>query len=678
MKHSLLLILFATLQAPSILAQPDPSSIDIVRDRWGVPHIFAPTDAGVSYGLAWAHAEDDFATIQQTIMAGKRMVGRVIGRDGAAIDYFVHLIKARELVDDHIEELSPAYRKVIDAYTAGINAYAREHPKKVIHKKIFPVTVNEVVTAYVLSLTVMSSVDRIVGDLVNNRIHDDPYSYTGNGSNAIAVSRKKTTDGYTYLAINSHQPLEGPVSWYEAHLCSEEGWNILGGLFPGGATVFHGVNETLGWAHTVNYPDKVDVYKLKMDPDQKDHYILNGSSLPLEVRKVKLKVKLLGIPIGIKKKAYWSEFGATVKNDSGYYSIRFGANMDIRPGEQWYYMNKATNLEEFKKALEMTAISGFNIVYADKEDNLYYISNGKIPVRDPAYHWRKTLRADTTATLWTQFHPLADLPQITNPSSGYLFNMNNTVYNASGTKDNIDPATIDQTMGYPYYDNNRSIRFQQLMAKHERLSYADFKKIKYDHTLPDSLYYRQDANKAFRLDPASYPDIADYIQGLRDWDRKGNRESTGATLFKVLYDLVDRGRGTIATEQNLVEVIRLAKSELTEKYGTIYIPLGEYQVHQRGDMELALDGLPDVIATINTQPYKGKERATHGESHIIMVRFGEDGPILESVNAFGASNDPDSPYYTDQMELFVNHQLKPMTLDKKKIYAEAARVYHPE
>jgi acyl-homoserine-lactone acylase len=95
-------------------------------------------------------------------------------------------------------------------------------------------------------------------------------------------------------------------------------------------------------------------------------------------------------------------------------------------------------------------------------------------------------------------------------------------------------------------------------------------------------------------------------------------------------------------------------------------------------MELALDGLPDVIATINTQPYKGKERATHGESHIIMVRFGEDGPILESVNAFGASNDPDSPYYTDQMELFVNHQLKPMTLDKKKIYAEAARVYHPE
>ena len=177
MKHSLLLILFATLQAPSILAQPDPSSIDIVRDRWGVPHIFAPTDAGVSYGLAWAHAEDDFATIQQTIMAGKRMVGRVIGRDGAAIDYFVHLIKARELVDDHIEELSPAYRKVIDAYTAGINAYAREHPKKVIHKKIFPVTVNEVVTAYVLSLTVMSSVDRIVGDLVNNRIHDDLYSF---------------------------------------------------------------------------------------------------------------------------------------------------------------------------------------------------------------------------------------------------------------------------------------------------------------------------------------------------------------------------------------------------------------------------------------------------------------------------------------------------------------------
>ena len=672
----LLLLFCAIFLADTSQSQPDPSSIDIVRDRWGVPHIFAPTDAGVSYGLAWAHAEDDFATIQRTLMAGKRMVGRYAGPKGAAIDYFVHLIKARELVDAHINEFTPAYRKVIDGYTAGINAYARDHPKEVLHRKIFPVNVNEVVTAYVLSLTVMSSVDRIVGDLVNNKINDDPYN--SNGSNAIAISRKKTTDDYTYLAINSHQPLEGPVSWYEAHLCSEEGWNILGGLFPGGATVFHGVNENLGWAHTVNYPDKVDVYKLKMDPNQKDHYILNGSSIPLEVRKIKLKVKLLGIPITIKKKAYWSEFGATVKNDFGYYSIRFGANMDIRPGEQWYYMNKAKNLDEFKKALEMTAISGFNIVYADKYDHIYYVSNGKIPFRNPAYNWRRRLPADTTATLWTQFHPLADLPQITNPSSGYLFNMNNTVYNASGVGDNIDPATIDKTMGYPLRDNNRSIRFQYLMGRHQKLSYTDFKKIKYDITLPDSLYYRLDANRVFRLDPAKYQDVADYIIGLRNWDRVASRESTGATLFKVLYDLVNRGKLNIETDDDLVEVIRLAKSKLTKKYGTIFLPLGEYQVHQRGNVELPLDGLPDVIATTNTQPYKGKERASHGESHIIMVRFGENGPLLESVNAYGASNDPDSPHYTDQMEMYVNHQLKPMTLVKERIYAEAVSVYHPK
>ena len=657
-------------------AQINPKNIDIVRDKWGVPHIYGKTDAETAYGLAWAHAEDDFKTIQHTLMLGKGLLGLKFGKKGAAIDYFVGLIRARKVAHDSINTLTPAYRKVLRGYMEGINAYAKSHKKEVVMRKIFPVTEVDLLTSYVVSLSVMDKVDRVVSDLFNNKITENPYSIYG--SNAIAISRKKTTNGKTFLDINSHQPLEGPLSWYEAHLVSEEGWNILGGLFAGGTSVFQGVNPYLGWGHTVNYPDKVDVFKLKMHPTLKNTYQFDGKWLKLEEQKIKLRIKFLGIPIGIKKRAYWSVYGATVKNDSGYYSVRFAANMGVKAPEQWYYMDKTKNLTEFKKVLKMTAITGFNIVYADKYDSIFYVSNGKIPIRNPRYHWDKVVPGNTSKTLWTKFHPFADLPQITNPKSGYVFNMNNTVYNASGDQDNLNPMNLDQTMGYPFKDNNRSIRFQQLIHKLDKVSYKDFKRMKYDITLPDSLYYSMDANVFFRLNPNKYPTIKNYLEGLQKWNHSANKDSYGATLFKVIYDVTTRGNYKEITKTNAPEIVSKAQAHLIKNFGTIHVKLGTYQVHQRGNVELPVEGLPDVIAATHTKPFKNKERIFAGESHIMLVQFDKNGPVFETINAYGASNHPNSKHYTDQMQLYVNHKLKKMTLNKTEIYKNAERIYHPE
>jgi len=657
-------------------AQINPKNIDIVRDQWGVPHIFGKTDAETSYGLAWAHAEDDFVTIQQTLMAGKGLLGKKLGKSGAAIDYFVQLIRARALVDEQLNTLNPKFRSVLNGYVEGINAYAKTHPNAVTLSKLFPVNEKDLLTSYVVSLAVMDKVDKVISDLFNNKITENPYSIYG--SNAIAISAKKTTNGKTFLAINSHQPLDGPASWYEAHLVSEEGWNILGGLFAGGATVFQGVTPNLAWGHTVNYPDKVDVFKLKMHPTKENYYEFDGQWKPLEVKKVKLGVKILGLPIRVYKKAYWSLYGATVKNDSGFYSVRFAANMGIKAPEQWYFMNKAKNFTEFKKALEMTAITGFNIVYADKYDTIFYVSNGKIPLRNPRYNWVKVLPGNTSKTLWTKFHPFADLPQIINPKSGYLFNMNNAVYNASGGDDNLTPMQLDQTMGYQFKDNNRSIRFQQLIHKLNKVSYDDFKRMKYDITLPDSLYFNMDANKFFRLNPEHYPNIKNYLIELQKWNRTADRESYGATLFKVLYDVASRGAYKEITLENAPKIVEIAQELLLKNFGTIAVKLGTYQVHQRGAVELPVEGLPDVIAATHTQAYKNKERVFAGESHIILVQFDENGPVFETVNAYGSTNNSKRKHYTDQMDLYVNHQLKKMTLNKAEIYKNAESVYHPE
>jgi len=262
MKRILLFVTCLTLTYNWANAQINPAKIDIIRDSFGVPHIFGKTDPDVAYGLAWAHAEDDFATIQQSLMAGKSMLAQYQGKKGASIDYIIHLLRIPELVEAKYEsDLSPAFKKLLEGYAAGLNAYANAHPKEILLKKIFPVTPKDMVQYSVLQLCVLSGADKALSSIFGGTV---PLleNYKTAGSNAFAFNSAKTTDGQVYLDINAHQPLEGPVAFYEAHLNSEDGWNIIGANFPGAPCILHGCNEYLGWAHTVNSPEKLDVYQI--------------------------------------------------------------------------------------------------------------------------------------------------------------------------------------------------------------------------------------------------------------------------------------------------------------------------------------------------------------------------------------------------------------------------------
>lgn len=677
--------LFICLLSGSLMAQSiNPDSIKIARDAYGVPHIFAKTDPEVSYGLAWAHAEDDFATIQLTMLAGQRSLAKLKGKDGATVDYIVHLLRCREVVEQQLPTLSPDFRALIDAYVQGINSYAATHRKEILVRGSFPTNVTEYLTSIVFSTSIISGVDGVLSSIFSGKVASLKEFETG-GSNAIAVNSARTNDGQTYIAINSHQPLEGPVAWYEAHLCSEQGWNMLGGLFPGGPVVFHGTNENLGWAHTVNFQDKIDVFQLEINKANPNQYRFDGEWVELEARKVKLKVKVGPLRIPIKKEVLWSKYGATLRNEKGTYSVRLGANQDIRAVEQWYRMNKAQNFSEFYKAMEMTAIPGFNTVYADRNDTIFYVSNGKIPIRAEGYNWQGTLPGNTSKTLWTDFHPLKDLPQYINPKSGYLFNTNNTPYNATGAEDNLKSTDFDATMGYETRDNNRSTRMQELFGQYDRLSYEDFKRIKYDNQLPKNLAFQTDLNALFSLDPVKNEDINVLIKTLNNWDKKADVNSEGAAVFLLCYryfyeKLVKTGFDRTLTSEECAEALRFVKGYLTTNFGRTNITLGEMQKLVRGTKVLPIWGIPDVITAINSAEYKdGKLKAAQGESYIELVRYPKNGlPIIESVINYGASNRPGSPHYDDQMELFVNQKIKKMTLDKQQVLKDAVRVYAPK
>jgi len=521
------------------IAQIQTENIDIVRDRYGVPHIFAKTDAEVAYGLAWAHAEDDFNTIQLGYLAGNNLLSKHIGNPGLGADFIAQFIGSEALFEKNYNTaISPEYKKIVRGYAAGMNSYALNHPNEVLVPDLFPIDEKKMMRYAQLQLFISSKGDQWVSRIINNQLEFEfKKEEQHKGSNTFAFNSAKTKDGNTYLAINTHQPLDGPVSWYEAHLCSEEGTNILGALFAGSPNILIGANENLAWSHTVNQPDKTDVFALEMHPKNKLQYKVDNEYLSLEQKEAQLTLKLFGIPLPIKKKYYQSIYGPTLKNKSGFYALRTGALFEIRALEQWWRMNKAYDFSSFYKALKMKALPGYNIGYADKNDTIFYLSNGLIPKRTEGYNWEGVVPGNTKNTLWTEYYDIEELPQVIQPKSGFVYNANHTPFRSSAEEDNPKTENYNQNMGFETYDNNRSKRLKTLIDQYDKLDYQDFKKIKYDHQYPKPYNFNwMNINHLDRLEPENYPEVEMLIEELQRWDRKADPNSIGAGVFAVFYN----------------------------------------------------------------------------------------------------------------------------------------------
>ena len=667
-------------------SQINPDHIEIIRDNYGVPHIYAATDPEVAYGFAWAQAEDHFKLIQEGYLAGNGLLGKLIGLKGAGADFLTQLIQSEETVDKYYNTLDKKFIALAEGFAAGLNAYAKKYPEQILEKKLFPLTVKKLLRYTQLQLFISNEADKLVSGIVNNSL-SWPYKIEedSKGSNFIAVSRNRTGSDETFLAINTHQPLEGPTSWYEAHLVSKEGTNIIGAAFPGTPCILTGANEYLGWTHTVNYPDKADVFALQMHPKKKDVYLVDGKPYKLEKFKAKLTVKFLGINIPIKKKFYKSIYGPTLKNKTGVYSVRTPSTTNITAIEQWWKMNKATNFSEFYEALEMKALPGYNIGYADRNDTIFYISNGKIPIRAKGYDWTDVVPGNTKETLWDSYYDIKDLPQVVKPASGFVYNANHSPFKSSSEADNPIAENFAKEINFETYDNNRSTRLLKLLEEEERIDYKRFKRIKYDHQLPTPLQYNyMDLNPLFDMKVADYPEVSTLLTDIQNWDRITNPTSYGAGAYASLYYQLtpfyyQLGKDRVFTKEALYEALKITKAHLKTYFNAERIQLGEFQKLVRGDKELPIFGLPDVVTAMRGQPYKdGKIKITHGESYIGLVRFTPNKTYFESVISFGNSRRPESPHYTDQMELYSNFETKTMSFDRSDVMKTAKRVYAPK
>ncbi len=718
---------FCSAQQPyQFTATINPVGITIVRDSFGVPHIFAKTDAEVAYGLAWANAEDGFETMQESLLAGKGMMGRIKGKEGAEIDFFVHAIGAKEIVNERFyEDLTPEYIRYLEGFCQGFNAFAKKYPERVLLKKAFPVTPKDIMQAYVITFSALTGVSDKLGDVMSGNydeqwlnmfgdehspqngqpqtdsrgLHKILPSYSLNeggrvaaGSNAFAMNKNISADGSTYLCINPHMMVDGPFSFYEAHLCSEEGLNITGTLFQGGTCVFMGNNENLGWSHTYNHFDGVDVYGLKMHPEKKLQYELDGKYYPLEKRKVWLKVKIKkALPvIPVPKITYWSaHFGPVFKSKGGnFYAIRGLAFKTIRAGQQFYYMDKARDFKEFKAALDMQGLGMFSVIYADREGNIYYLHNGLIPDRKIAYDWNGLVPGNDSKYLWEKAFPVDSLPHSLNPQCGYVFNTNNTPFNATCYGENDNPARLPEYVDSRPGDNNRSMRFMELIDEKPAFTFDDFKNIKFDYRWPQASEFQESVKGMYEITPQEFPGIADVIAIIQSWDKVCDTTSIGATVFGLMMssllkdqkDNLEFSMGIInLAKDDFVKAYRLAKDHLLKYFGTVNVPLGKMQKFVRGEQAYAIPGYPDALmANYPQKPYKdGMFKLEYGDTYIQFVKFSQNGvERIESLLPYNSL--PTASLYKDQTLLYQKLQTKVASLSREIVTKKAMKVYKPE
>ncbi len=646
-----------------------PDSIFIYRDNWGVPHIYGPTDGEVAYGLAWAHAEDDFSTIEETMLSGRGILAEAKGKDAAMLDFFIRFFEIPSTISlEWKSHISPEFQEVLYGYCAGLNAYAVQHPKEVLYKRALPYTPEDILGGYMLSFLLFTGTAGDLGDLLQGSL--PKAQELPGGSNAFALSKNQSKDGNTWLFLNPHNSYKGRYSWYEAHTKSGTGTEMYGALFPGGVTIFHGFNQYLAWAHTFNYHDMVDVYTLETNPE-KTQYKVNNQWLPLEAVEVKIKVKAGPIRVPVKRTKYNTLFGPAMEGPQGIYAIRNAAIYGIKAAEQWWHMGASKSLEQFEEALAMDGFPMLNIVYVDQKDNLMLRSQTHLPQRKMGPDWNGVLWGVDTNYIWHKPIPYTSRPVIKNPIPGFLFNANNSPY--SCTCEGIEKAP-DSTQYFPgiqTIETNRSHRIQELL---DSLGCPDspeaIRHIKYDRQYPKDGYVWNGFRNHLEAAKPVPEDLKPIYEVLYAWNGNAEKESVGAAQFVEFAKRLSQITGVplqfmyLRNHQPPQAQIHQALGEtqhrFMEHFNRVDISLGEVQRVGRGSEIFPRGGIKETLAPTETRPLSnGYYAANGGDSFIMEVCFtSKDRVEARAVQAFGNSNNSSSAHYNDQTALFANDRLR--------------------
>jgi len=667
----------------SLVAAASRYHARIQRDHFGVPHISGPTDADVAFGFGFAHSEDDFATIQEAALTSRGQLASVEGAKGAVTDYLVQLLKVRQTVASQYDTALPAdVRAVMQAYADGVNYYAALHPDKVA-PGLLPLTGQDVAAGFVFRTPFFYGLDHVVGKIMAPPAKGAQIAMAGGGlpigSNGAAVAASRSADGATRLLVNSHQPYTGPVAWYEAVLDSGQGWQVAGGFFPGAPFMLHGHNAHLGWANTVNDPSLSTVYRLVINPANPDQYRLDGQWKSFEKGDAAIRVKIWGPLIWtVHKPLLWSVQGPVFKTDHGVFAVRYAGMGEARQPLQYYRLNKAQNRDQWLAAMRLQALPSINYVYADEKGNIGYVYNGQFPVRADGRDWTAIQPGDRSDLIWHGYLPFDRVPQIWNPKSGYVFNSNNTPFQATGAEDALKPADFSPTMGIQTDMTNRAYRAEETFGADPHITAQAFRRYKFDIAYSARSDIAREITEVDAVDPGTDNDLKAAQTLLKGWDRRTNVASRAAALAVLM--------GTEAAHSDShpdvapIDALHHAIATLKTHFGRIDPQWGQVNRIRRGTVDMAIDGGPDTYRAVYGIPQKdGTLTAAAGDTFIMFVTWDKDGALSsESIHQFGSATlDARSPHYADQTPLFVAMKTKPVLFTAAQLAGHVEEDYHP-
>ena len=722
--------------APSEPASPEVAAwqaraerVEIIRDEWGVPHIYAPTDADAVFGLMYAQAEDDFHRIETNFLTSLGRMAEAEGEDRLWQDVRMRLfIDPVELQAMYGE--SPQWLKdLMDAWADGLNWYLHSNPDEqpmVIDRfepwmalsfsegsiggDIERVNLRNLEAFYgeseearlemarearrdVIELGPRLALARTAAPLQSSLVTPDPY-LEPTGSNGIAIAPERTATGNAMLLINPHTSF---FFRHEAHVISDEGLNAYGALTWGQFFIYQGFNENAGWMHTSSSVDNIDEFaETVFEREGRLYYVYGGEQREVETNEVTVRVRQDDGTMAERTfTTYRTHHGPIVRAADGRWVAVGLMEEPMRALIQSYARTKASNLTEYLEVMDAHTNSSNNTLFADSEGNIAYLHSNFVPVRDTRFDYDRPVDGSDPATDWNGVHAIDESPNSINPSTGFAFCTNNWPYTTSGTASPLEsafPAYMDRGS-----ENARGIHALELLPVAENLTLDGLVELAFDPRMPwfdeplPALIADYDALGA---DDPRRASLAPAIEVLRDWDQRWSAESV-PTSVAVFWGTLLPGRmrgGDMSEGDARLAALQDAVDKLTEDFGRWDTPWGEINRFQRvnGDIVQPFnDDLPSTpveftsarwgsLASFGSRQYPDTKRwyGTSGNSFVAVVEFG-DRVRARAVTAGGLNHDPASPHFNDQAERYATGNLRDVHFYREDVEANAERTYRP-
>ncbi len=690
--------------------QAQAQDITIIRDNWGVPHIYGKTDADAVFGVMYAQAEDDFNRVEVNYMNAMGLLAQAEGESEIYRDLRMRLFINQDELKKLYSEAPEWLKKLMIAYADGLNYYLYSHPE----------TVPKVITHFEPWMALSFSEGSIGGDIESISINnlENFYGDSGQmkmaeaprdldmeprGSNGMAIAPSKTKNGKALLYINPH------TSYFfreEAHMVSDEGLDAYGAITWGQFFIYQGFNEKNGWMHTSSRADVIDEYaETIIEKDGKYFYKYGDEEKPVKEEVVSISYKTDDGMASKDFTVYHTHHGPVIRGeDDKWISIQL-MNIPLTALNQSYVRTKTSNYAEFYEMMRLKSNSSNNTVYADADGNIAYFHGNFHPIRDLSFDWNHPVDGSNPATDWKGLHPVEEAINSLNPASGWLYNSNNWPFSLAG------PDDSPKKENYPSY---MSVNFENPRGDHALGLYPNINDFDidsliaagYDSFLPTFDQLTPNLVKALASAPAPVKaELQEAVDMLNAWDKRSGEASIetsiamywGNEMWKMIpkrhdpYNVYDFLRDEM-TDQQYLDALSSGLVKLTADFGSWKTPWGEIQRFQRNDgatRQTFDDAKPSTpmgmssgrwgaIASVGSRQYPNTKRwyGTSGNSFIASIEFG-DKVKAKALTAGGLNSDPSSPHFNDQQEMYATGTFRDVNFYKEDVEKNKERQYHP-